>query len=174
MTLKIIIAAAIISALFLIPRLLLSNQTENQQPGEHQASDPVTGKLLSCPDKPNCINTEYPEDTSHYLPPLDFPDSAKDQAMPLAKSIIREMGGKISPEETKEGITAENNYLAATFTSSLFRFVDDFELRQDNTSHTLHIRSASRTGYSDFGVNKRRVNKFSQQFKSQIKTSSVD
>ncbi|MCU7800664.1 MAG: DUF1499 domain-containing protein [gamma proteobacterium symbiont of Lucinoma myriamae] len=42
----------------------------------------------------------------------------------------------------------------------MFKFFDDFELRLDNTTHKLHIRSASRVGYSDFGVNKRRVKRF--------------
>ena len=171
MTLKIIIAAVIVFALFLIPRLLLSSQAagQPQSPEEKQTS----GKLTACPDKPNCINTEYPDNSSHYLPPLDFPDSAKEQVMPLAKSIIREMGGTISQQKSKENIKEEDHYLAATFTSNLFKFVDDFELRQDNSSHRLHIRSASRTGYSDFGVNKRRVKQFSQQFISRIKSLPI-
>lgn len=173
MTLKIILAGAVVFSLFLMPCLLLSNQTANKPPGENRNSDMTAEKLLSCPDKPNCINTEHPDDTSHYLPPLNFPDSAKEQVIPLAKTIIREMGGNILQMNTKENLQAENNYLAATFTSSLFKFVDDFELRQDNTSHKLHIRSASRTGYSDFGVNKRRVKQFSQQFINQIKSLPI-
>lgn len=72
--------------------------------------------------------------------------------MLLAKTTLLEMNAYI--------IKAENNYLAATFTSSLFKFVDDFELRLDNDGNKLHIRSASRLGYSDFGVNKRRVEHF--------------
>ena len=156
MTIKIILTIVFIFALFLIPRILLADQSakENQSPGL------IEGKLQSCPDKPNCISTDYPDNSSHYLPPLDFPDSAKDQIMPLAETVILKMGGAITKKSTK----ADNNYLAATFTSSLFSFVDDFELRQDNTTLQLHIRSASRSGYSDFGVNKRRVIQFSEQF----------
>ena len=122
-----------------------SNQNLNKTP------------LKKCPDKPNCINTEYPEQTRHYLPAIDFPDSKKEQLLSQVKILIVNMGGVIIKEE--------KYYIAATFTSSLFKFIDDFELRQDNATHKLHIRSASRTGYSDFGVNKRRVNKFSEQFK---------
>jgi uncharacterized protein (DUF1499 family) len=94
---------------------------------------------------------------------MDFPDSSKNQIMTMAKKIIQNMGGEIIKED--------NNYLSATFTSSLFRFVDDFEIRQDNTTHKLQIRSSSRTGYSDFGVNKRRVKKFTENLKKQLTTT---
>ena len=126
--------------------------TANQPSRENKGLGIVNGHLLNCPDKPNCINSEHPEQTNHYLAPLDFPESKSDQIMILAKNTLLEMGAKI--------ITEKNNYLAATFTSRLFKFVDDFELRLDNTTHKLHIRSASRLGYSDFGVNRRRVENF--------------
>ncbi|MCN4144969.1 MAG: DUF1499 domain-containing protein [Thiohalomonas sp.] len=87
----------------------------------------VDGRLLNCPDKPNCINTEYPEESSHYLSPDDFPEAKNEQIMTLAKTTLLEMGAEI--------IKADNHYLAATFTSSLFKFTDDFELRLDNTTH---------------------------------------
>lgn len=172
MTIKIIISSVFIFSLLLIPRLIFASESTNQAAHqvdsklarEKQTMESNNRPLPACPDKPNCINSEYPDDATHYLPPLDFPDSIKEQIMPLAKSIIMDIGGTI----TKENIQEENKYLAATFTSSLFRFVDDFELRQDNISHKLHIRSASRTGYSDFSVNKRRIMKFSEQFKNQI------
>lgn len=167
-TAKTIISTAFIFSLILIPHLILAsentNQAAHQVDNQKQTMKQINRPLPACPDKPNCINTEYPDDSTHYLPPLDFPDSIKEQIMPLAKSIILDMGGTVINESTKE----ENKYLAATFTSSLFRFVDDFELRQDNSAHKLHMRSASRTGYSDFGVNKRRIMKFSAQFNSQI------
>ncbi|MCU7818711.1 MAG: hypothetical protein KZQ56_10400 [gamma proteobacterium symbiont of Lucinoma myriamae] len=59
---------------------------------EHKESGIVDGHLLNCPDKPNCINTEYPEQTSHYLPPLDFPESKNEQIITLAKTTLLEMG----------------------------------------------------------------------------------
>ncbi|MCK5666002.1 MAG: DUF1499 domain-containing protein [Thiotrichaceae bacterium] len=147
---KIIISIIVImiAALLLIPRFM----TANHPARDSKTSGLIRGHLLNCPEKPNCINTEYPEQTNHYLPPLDFPESRSSQIMLLAKTTLLEMNAYI--------IKAENNYLAATFTSSLFKFVDDFELRLDNDGNKLHIRSASRLGYSDFGVNKRRVEHF--------------
>jgi uncharacterized protein (DUF1499 family) len=51
-----------------------------------------------------------------------------------------------------------NNYLAATFSSRIFRFVDDFEIRVDPALKIVHIRSASRVGRGDMGINKKRLN----------------
>jgi uncharacterized protein (DUF1499 family) len=70
------------------------------------------------------------------------------------------MGGSIQVEET--------DYLAATFTSSVFRFVDDLELRIDTSQQTIHLRSASRVGRSDGGANRKRVELIKNSF--QLKT----
>jgi uncharacterized protein (DUF1499 family) len=67
------------------------------------------------------------------------------------KETIREMGGKIHEEY--------DGYLWATFTSKVFRFVDDVEFRMVSTDGMIHVRSGSRVGYSDLGVNRRRVEK---------------
>jgi uncharacterized protein (DUF1499 family) len=49
--------------------------------------------------------------------------------------------------------------LWATFTSKVFRFVDDVELRLDPQNNCIQVRSASRIGYSDLGVNRQRIDK---------------
>ena len=54
-------------------------------------------------------------------------------------------------------VTAEERYIHAEFTSAFFRFVDD-------GTRTIHVRSASRVGYSDFGVNRRRVEEIRARF----------
>jgi len=120
----------------------------------------IEGKLKKCPNKPNCINTEYHEDISHYVTPLDYPLSKSKLIILLSKETIIEMGGEI--------VFEEKNYLAAKFTSAFFRFVDDFEVRCCDELNQLHIRSASRIGYSDFGVNKHRVERFSIKFATKI------
>ena len=53
--------------------------------------------------------------------------------------------------------TQEDDYVWATFQSSLFKFTDDVELRRDNEANTIHVRSGSRSGKSDLGVNRKRV-----------------
>ena len=54
-------------------------------------------------------------------------------------------------------IEEDDSYLHFEFTSLLLRFVDDVEFLFDEESKTIHFRSASRVGYGDFGVNRRRM-----------------
>jgi uncharacterized protein (DUF1499 family) len=60
--------------------------------------------------------------------------------------------------------TVQERYIHAEFTSFLFRFVDDVEFLLDDGSKTIHVRSASRVGYSDLGVNRRRVEAIRSRF----------
>ena len=54
-------------------------------------------------------------------------------------------------------VTETKNYLHAEFASAIWRFVDDVEFSFDDHAKLIHVRSASRLGYSDFGVNRKRV-----------------
>ena len=51
----------------------------------------------------------------------------------------------------------DERYLWATFSSRVFRFVDDLELRMDAPARAIHVRSSSRIGRTDFGANRKRV-----------------
>jgi len=118
-----------------------------------------SGQLQTCPNSPNCVNSEYSSDSKHYTEPLVLnPDQAK-SALAIATAAIRVLGGEV---------VAENDaYLAAEFKSSLFGFVDDFELRLDAGKQILHVRSASRVGYGDLGINAKRVAAFREEFARQ-------
>jgi len=50
--------------------------------------------------------------------------------------------------------------------SRFFGFIDDLELKLDPQSKTISIRSASRRGYYDLGVNRRRVENLRKQLKA--------
>ena len=54
-------------------------------------------------------------------------------------------------------ITATDNYLYAEFTSALMGFVDDVEFLVDDGAKVIQVRSASRLGESDLGVNRKRI-----------------
>ena len=105
--------------------------------------------LAPCPDKPNCVCSEYKDDIQHFIAPLTISSKKLPRAVEYIKISIKTLGGEIQ---------AENNvYLAATFSSSFFGFIDDVEFRIDTQNQLVHIRSAARLGHSDFGVNKKRV-----------------
>jgi uncharacterized protein (DUF1499 family) len=54
-------------------------------------------------------------------------------------------------------IREEGNYLYAEYKSALMGYVDDVELLLDEKARLVHVRSASRLGRSDFGVNRKRI-----------------
>jgi uncharacterized protein (DUF1499 family) len=61
-------------------------------------------------------------------------------------------------------VTVKDNYIHAEFHSRLFGFVDDVEFSFDDDQKTIHLRSASRTGYYDFGVNRKRMERIRAKF----------
>jgi uncharacterized protein (DUF1499 family) len=109
----------------------------------------VEGALSKCPATPNCVCSEYQADSSHFIDPISIPQNIAFDPLPILENVIRDMGGSIQAET--------GNYVAATFTSAIFGFVDDLEIRIDPTQRVIHIRSASRVGYGDAGVNKKRT-----------------
>ena len=123
-----------------------------------EAGGLVEGRLQQCPDTPNCVNSEFVSDAEHYIEPLVYAAGDEARVLPRLKAIIGEMGGNIQVDK--------NDYLAATFTSPVFRFVDDLELRIDTDQKRIHLRSASRVGRSDFGVNRKRLERLKNSFHS--------
>lgn len=101
----------------------------------------VEGRLAPCPSAPNCVSSgpDTPED--HRVAPLSI------DAWADLPDVIADMGGTVT--------TRTDAYLAASFTSKTFKFVDDVEFRR--TEDAIHVRSASRVGYSDRGANAARV-----------------
>jgi len=106
------------------------------------------GKLAPCPSSPNCVSSQSPDD-AHRIAPLTYSGWAAD-AMKKLTSIVQTF-----PRTSV--ITVSNSYLHAEFTSAIFRFVDDLEFLVDDTAKVIHVRSASRLGTSDLGVNRKRV-----------------
>ena len=79
--------------------------------------------------------------SNHYIAPIIIPQNITLNPLPILKNVIRDMGGTIYAES--------ENYIVAIFSSSIFGFVDDFEIRIDSIQKLIHIRSASRVGYGD-------------------------
>ena len=117
----------------------------------------VNNRLAPCPESPNCVSS-LSEDKSHYVEPLIYHTPLAEAREKLI-SVIQSM-------KRSEIVTVDNNYLHATFKSSLFGFVDDVEFSFDDGKKIIDARSASRTGYYDFGVNRRRVEEIRKRFMS--------
>jgi len=139
------------TAFFLV---ILTACHSTQQGSEKLRTGLIDNQLLPCPSSPNCVCSEI-QGLASSITPLKYQiNSAK--AWNNAKSTINRMGGQI--------IEHDERYIHAIFTSRIFRFVDDFELRLDRENRVIHLRSASRTGYSDLGVNRKRTEQFKELF----------
>ena len=108
----------------------------------------VDGRLAGYPASPNCVSTQA-EDADHRMEPIPVTGSA-DDAMQRVKDLLSKMS------RTKI-VTVEANYLHVEFRSAFLRFIDDVEFLIDTEEQVIHFRSASRVGYSDLGVNRRRM-----------------
>lgn len=128
--------------------------------GDITATGLVAGALAGCPDKANCVSSENKADARHYIEPITIPADLHIDIFSLLSEIITEMGGEVQ--------TAEGNYLAATFTSPICKFVDDLEIRIETTGNLIHLRSASRLGYNDLGVNGQRIKELKTRFNHKI------
>lgn len=108
------------------------------------------GRLSECPSSPNCVSSQAdPADSEHYAPPLKF-DGDAPAAFERAKAAALSLPGVTLFE-------ARDDYASFEITTRVMRFVDDLELVLDAPAGAIHVRSASRLGHSDLGVNRKRV-----------------
>ena len=142
----ILLAIAIVILLFVTARM----SRDGQAPGL------VGGRLTPCPGAPHCVCSEYPDATDHFVEPLDISSLGAENPGARVRGAIVELGGTVRSERA--------DYIWATFTSSVFGFVDDLEIRIDTKTGKIHFRSSSRIGYNDMGVNRKRVEALKQRF----------
>ena len=110
------------------------------------------GKLAPCKRTPNCVSSQSdPADRVHYVAPIPFHGNAQDAVAEVRATVEGMEGARVIREMP--------GYLYAEFRSRLMRFVDDVEFAFDEKAQLLHVRSASRVGRRDFGVNRERVEK---------------
>ncbi len=118
----------------------------------------IEDELEPCPNTPNCVSSQA-TDEDHFISPLQFAGSSE-----TAKARLL----RVLKSEKRVEITAvEENYVRVEFRSLFFRFVDDVEfliLEKQGDGSVIHVRSASRVGRSDFGVNRRRVERIRSKF----------
>ncbi|ACK67771.1 protein of unknown function DUF1499 [Rippkaea orientalis PCC 8801] len=114
-------------------------------------------KLALCPLTPNCVSSQS-QDTEHYIDPIVYQGSPK-----TAIASLQEI---INQQEQTKIITVNDQYLYAQFSSRWLGFVDDVEFYLNDNKKVIEVRSASRLGESDFGVNRQRIETIRQQFNS--------
>lgn len=115
-----------------------------------------SGKLQPCPASPNCVVSD--DVSGKNIDPIDIQGRNPARAWESLKDALLATGGTVQKDD--------GTYLWATYTSPVFRFVDDVEARLDTEKQVIQLRSASRVGHSDMGANRKRVDAIIRTFNS--------
>jgi len=122
----------------------------------NDASSGFKTQLPPCVDSPNCVSTQASvADVRHYIEPFKI-KKTPEEAWAAMKEVISSQDRMVITHES-------DTMLHAEATSLVFRFVDDINVILDAKNRLIHIRSASRVGHSDFGVNRKRIEAFRLQ-----------
>ncbi len=146
-----VIAIALIIIIYLASLSYLTRHNRIKPPEQRQ--------LEPCPATPNCVSS-LSSDSSSRTRPFAIDRQHPAESWNRLKQTIEKTGGEI--------LLDDGQYLHAVFTSSLFRFRDDLEARLENDR--IDLRSASRAGTSDMGVNRKRVRKIRQLYSATTST----
>lgn len=122
--------------------------TRNFPPKKPASVGVQAGSLALCGNKPNCV-CSIDNRPNHMISPLDWSGSE-----PMGIEKIETL---VNSYPRTKVISKSGNYLHAEFRTLIFGYVDDVEFLVDVNAKKIHIRSASRLGYSDLGANLSRV-----------------
>jgi uncharacterized protein (DUF1499 family) len=117
----------------------------------------VNNRLTPCPDSPNCVSSDA-TDEKHHVDPYRLKAAPQDSWHGLRTVVLEQKRVKL--------ITFEESYLHAEFRSAVFQFVDDTEFHLRVNEGIIAVRSAARTGYSDFGVNRERIERIREALRA--------
>ena len=118
--------------------------------------------LAACPKSPNCVLSQN-SDPKHQIHPIYYVGSVE-AAKEKLNQVIRSM------DDTRI-ITQNTVYWHIEFTTYWLRFIDDVEFYFPESEALVHLRSASRTGYWDLGVNRKRMKAIRSKFEKLAKNS---
>jgi uncharacterized protein (DUF1499 family) len=115
----------------------------------------LDGKLKPCPASPNCVSSQGSGER-HHMEAIPYTTTGNEARVRL-RNVIKGMEGSSI-------IMEKDDYIHAEYRSALFGFIDDVEFYLDDTRKLIHFRSASRVGYYDFGVNRKRMEAIRKKF----------
>jgi uncharacterized protein (DUF1499 family) len=147
---KLFLPAAVIPAI-----MLLASCTAMKKPSDIGLTN---GRLSPCPSSPNCVSSDA-QDEAHRIDALQL---AADPA-----KVWTALKETLAVRPRTRIVTVTEDYLHAQEKSRIFGFVDDIEFHLRSAERIIAVRSASRVGYSDFGVNRKRVEKIRRVLREQ-------
>jgi len=120
------------------------------------------GRLAPPKSTPNSVSSQVDAaDAEHYIAPIPFKGDASAAAAAVRAAVESMRDATV--------VRQDGGYLYAEFRTKLMRFVDDVEFFFDAKSGVIHVRSASRLGRRDFGVNRARVEALRKRIEARSK-----
>ena len=144
----------LIISLILIITLLLLIVKNNKTPTNLGV---INGLLACIPKTPNAVSSQTTEKDKK-VEPFPFKHGLQESKYSI-KEVLDIYDGIEIFEEDK-------NYIYAVSTTSKMRFHDDIEFFFDERTKVVHFRSASRVGYFDMGLNRKRYNLLRKEYKA--------
>lgn len=109
---------------------------------------------------PNAVSTQTSIEELR-MDPLPYAGS-RGQSIEAMKMAMNQLPRAELVKETDEGL----HYVV---TSKVMRFKDDIDFLFDDATQQVEFRSASRVGYSNFGVNRKRMEDVSERYRRLIR-----
>lgn len=117
----------------------------------------VDGRLMPCPEKDNCVCSQDDRDKYAIDPLAVVVGESTDDTLENTRQLLMDTAAALPRCALLQD---DGAYLRFVATSAFWRFKDDLEFLISPAEGQVHMRSASRTGSSDFGVNRERVDEF--------------
>jgi len=137
-------------AILLISLLVAAYVYININNGTPEKLGVVDGQLIMCPDSPNCVSSQSDiSDKQHFIKAISYHVSRPNMQLALERYLLSTTKYRI--------VKSELGYLHTEVKSDLIGFIDDVEFYLPKDENVIHIRSASRVGFSDFDVNRNRI-----------------
>ncbi len=147
---------SLMAIVLLLPALLIGAA----QLGALSGSAPTdlgvkAGRLKPPSSTPNSVTSQaalypdHPQAARAAIEPLRYPGDGR--------AAMRKLAAILRATERTVLVTDEPGYLYAQSTTKLMHFTDDVEFYLDEAAGVIHVRSASRVGHGDRGVNRARV-----------------
>lgn len=118
---------------------------------------PINGKLPDCPEGPTCVSSQA-ERPEQKVDPIQYKGSPEEAKLRLRLAVESMPGTRIFQDDRV--------FMHVEFQSLVFGFMHDLEFLIDDTRKLIHVRSASRIGITDFGSNRRQVERIRNLFET--------
>jgi uncharacterized protein (DUF1499 family) len=143
-----------LSTILAIAAVIAVNAIGDHQMGLFSGKRPTdlgynNGKFKPMPSTPNAVSSTTTKDDKHYIEPLKFEGSADGAWKRLTDIVTAQKGVTV--------VSTNAGYTYAEFKTPLMGYIDDVEFALDTNASVIHVRSASRLGRSDLGLNRKRV-----------------